>query len=358
MLWHYPRTALAKQIIALFDSGLATALVFFAPRRMGKTEFLQKDIQPCGIKQGWKVFYFSFLDVGDHPQLYFFNALLDFAESIGAIQNRHKLLSKIKSVSGSIASVAAKIELQSIQPIQYDLKKVIAALAKSHRVLLLLDEVQVLAKQTMNEQFVASLRTALDLNKDHIKVIFTGSSREGLRQMFSQAHAPFFHFGQNLPFPELQREFTDHLATVFYAVTKRKLDKEILWSAFDSMGKVPQLARALVERLVLYPNQTILDAKNQLLQDLHSDRTFIEKWEQTSALEKLLLMEIAHNGSGLFSEPNRTIMAKKLGTLTLEVSSIQSALRTLQKKLLIGRLPEKTGYFIDDPNFKKWLEEL
>ena len=66
-----------------------------------------------------------------------------------------------------------------------------------------------------NRDFIAALRTSLDINKDKIKVIFTGSSREGLRHMFSKSDAPFFHFGQNLPFPEFDQNFIEHLANIF-----------------------------------------------------------------------------------------------------------------------------------------------
>lgn len=60
--WHFSRTELAKQVLGMFDNGLASSLTFFAPRRMGKTEFLRKDITPLAQQQGWRVFYFSFLD--------------------------------------------------------------------------------------------------------------------------------------------------------------------------------------------------------------------------------------------------------------------------------------------------------
>ena len=57
-LWHFPRAELAKQVLGLFESGLSSALVFFAPRRMGKTEFLRKDIQPLADKKGFETVYF------------------------------------------------------------------------------------------------------------------------------------------------------------------------------------------------------------------------------------------------------------------------------------------------------------
>ncbi len=355
-LWHFPRLRLAQQVIGMFDTNLSSALIFFAPRRMGKTEFLNKDIQPIAKKQGWYTFYFSFLDAGTDIQEEFVRALVEFAEKIGAI--KAGLLSHIQKIGGEVAGVKGSLELRKPELIQYNMKNIISRLADHGNILLLMDEVQILAKNQDNERFVAGLRTALDLYKDNVKVIFTGSSRQGLRDMFSQASAPFFHFGQNLPFPELGREFTDHLSDVFEKVTRRKLDKKILWDSFLEMEKVPQLARSLVERLALNPDQTINEAKKQLLVDIFNDRAFVEIWGSASKLEQLLLREIAIGFEALFSEQARTTLAKTLGIDELGVPAVQSALRVLQKKHLIGKTSDRSGYFIDDPNFKNWLQNL
>jgi ATP:corrinoid adenosyltransferase len=354
-LWHYRRTELAQQIVNMFATGLSSALVFFAPRRMGKTEFLAKDITPYAKKHNWQVCYFSFLDTGKSAKDLFTEHLIAFAESIGAVKNRNSLLNKIKKISASAASIKGGVELRETKPAEYDLKKIIACLAKKEKILLLMDEVQVLAKYKLNEDFIASFRTALDLNKDQVKVIFTGSSRKGLQKMFSQANAPFFHFGQNLPFPEFNKEFTDHLADVFYQVSNRQLDKTELWEIFLDLQKVPQLIRSLVERAALNPNLRLQEIKKQLLEELVADRKFAEHWEQSSALEKLLLLEIVKESKGLFSEKMRRSFAKQLGIETLEVPAVQSALRALDRKELIGNANDGSGYFIEDPNFESWL---
>jgi predicted transcriptional regulator len=58
----------------------------------------------------------------------------------------------------------------------------------------------------------------------------------------------------------------------------------------------------------------------------------------------------------LFGSETRSRLAHSLGTEELSVSSVQSTLRHLERRGLIGRTQEKTGeYFIDDPNFKNWL---
>lgn len=356
-LWHFSRAELAQQVLGMFEVGLSSALVFFAPRRMGKTEFLRKDILPFAEKKGWKTFYFSFLDIGDRVQEEFTSALANFAENVGAISNKNNIFSRVRKIGAEAIGIKANIEFDESKYLS-DMKFLFSCLAKKGKILLLMDEVQVLTKKETNDQFIAGLRTALDINKDLIKVIFTGSSREGLRRMFSQASAPFFHFGQNLPFPELGKEFTDHLSNIFQKVTKRAIDTDSLWDNFLKMDKVPQLARSLVERIALNPSLTISEAKEELLSDIFNDRAFVEIWEKSSKLDQLLLKEIAKGTEAIFSEKQRIIFARNLGVPELAVSSVQSSIRVLQRKNIIGKLPERSGYYVEDPNFKSWLQHI
>jgi uncharacterized protein len=196
----------------------------------------------------------------------------------------------------------------------------------------------------------------LDMHKETVKVIFTGSSREGLRRMFSQASAPFFHFGQNLPFPQLKRDFTDHLAAVFQHTTGRTLDPDALWRAFTEMGHVPQLARSLVERLALNPSLTIEAAKKALVQEVNYSRDYLSDWKRCSAVEQILLSMIAaFDGFEPYSVTTRETLAKSLGVSEVPVSTVQSALRNLARRLLIFKPEGRSNYEIEDPMFREWL---
>ncbi len=353
--WHFPRTALADQVLGMFNTGLASALTFFAPRRMGKTEFLRKDITPAAEKRGWRVFYFSFLDADASAAQSFSAALTSFAEGAGWLPRIGKALGRIGKVSGGVGGIEAGVELNRAET--DDIKSVVARLAKGEsRVLLLLDEVQALASPT-HRTFVAALRTALDLNKDQVSVIFTGSSREGLRRMFSQASAPFFHFGQNLPFPDLDRSFTEHLATVFEQATTRQLDRDALWRAFVEMGHVPQLARSLVERLALNASLSIEEAKHSLVTELNHDRNYASEMERCNALERMLLSMIATFAEHMepYSATTRESLAKHLGVPEVPVSTVQSALRRLSRRALIFKVESAKHYVIEDPMFREWL---
>src|SRR3990167_7787003 len=104
-LWHFPRTALAQQVLGMFETGLSSALVFFAPRRMGKTEFLRKDVRPLADKKHWSTFYFSFLDIGEQVQQEFTSALASFAEDIGAITNKNGVFSRIRKIGAEAVGI-------------------------------------------------------------------------------------------------------------------------------------------------------------------------------------------------------------------------------------------------------------
>ena len=355
--WHYSRQELATHVLGMFESGLSSALVFFAPRRMGKTEFLCKDVAPLAEKAKWKVFYFSFLDVG-------MNAANEFTKALTHFSKTHRtsraggILKRVNKLSAEVIGVKAEVQFQARIDSPAAIKEVIAALCKKHKLLLLMDEVQTLTQDPANANFIAALRTVLDMHKERVKVIFTGSSQEGLRRMFSEVKAPFFHFGQNLPFPELDRGFTDHLANMFEKATKRKLDRETLWTHFVNMQKVPQLARALVERVALNPHLSLDESKKQLLSQIYDDRAFVAVWNQSSSLEKLLLKDISNGSSSPFSQETRDNYANLLGVAEITTTSVQSAIRVLKRKLLIGSIPEQRNYYIDDPNFKNWLFTL
>jgi hypothetical protein len=355
--WHYPRTQLAKQVLSLFETGLSSSLTFFAPRRMGKTEFLCKDITPLAVSLDWHVFYFSFLDISANTINEFTAELYAFANDIGAFSKTRGILQKVSKISGEGLGVKTGIELRESKNMSDNLKNIVVHLNKHGKILLLLDEIQTLAEDEKNENFVASLRTALDLHKDNIKVIFTGSSQSGLRKMFSQAKAPFFHFGQNLPFPDLDKEFIEHLVMMFKKATKRELDTDMLFTIFQEMQKVPQLARSLVERLALNPQLSLEEGKKQLLDQTFADRHFNALWNNCSALEKCMINVISNDESALFSHELRQKFASELGLEISEVavSTVQSAQRSLEKKGIIVRKPEQSGYTIDDPNFKSWI---
>ncbi|RYY78685.1 MAG: hypothetical protein EOO69_10065 [Moraxellaceae bacterium] len=276
-----------------------------------------------------------------------------FAQKSSLMSKAGNLLKNIGKVSGEVAGVKGEVELTPQQANNSILAAIERLAQQKTPVLLLLDEIQALAGNT-HKSTIASLRTALDTHKDLIKVIFTGSSREGLRKMFSASNAPFFHYGQNLHFPELTRAFTDHLAENYKITTGRVLDQDELWAAFLDMHRSPQLARSLVERLALNPQLSIEFSKQQFVQEIASSRDFNGLWDSLKPVEHLLLIAIAQGQSEIYSSNFRQQLANNIGIDEIPVSTVQSAVRSLARRQIIFK-PDNGIYEIEDSLLKEWI---
>ena len=61
--WHYPRTKFTENVFTMLVDGPIHAVRLFGPRRMGKTEFLLRDLAELAERKGHRVVYASFCKV-------------------------------------------------------------------------------------------------------------------------------------------------------------------------------------------------------------------------------------------------------------------------------------------------------
>jgi len=175
--------------------------------------------------------------------------------------------------------------------------------------------------------------------------------------MFSSAKAPFFHFGQNLNFPSLERPFVDHLCHAYEKATQKTLDQDNIWEVFVNFEYSPQLIRSLIERIALNPGLEIQTAKEGVLNDLYTDRNFSEKWDARSQLEKLILIKVAYSDHNLYSKATLGDMALKLGIEELKAYTVQSALKALMRMVILIKSSVNEKYIIEDRNFANWIRQ-
>ena len=95
---YFPRTRHAEHLVNLLTDGIVSTFTLFAPRRMGKTQFLLNDIRPAAEAQHVDVFYFSFMDTNSHPELRFQQSLLEFAHNRSASSKLKQWLTSIESI--------------------------------------------------------------------------------------------------------------------------------------------------------------------------------------------------------------------------------------------------------------------
>lgn len=363
--WHFPRRDHAERTLSLLSGKLARALTLFGPRRTGKTEFLLKDLGPLAEERKHRVIYASFWQAPLAPLAVLLHAL-ETATRRGSFTERAKSLAlamtpKIK-LSGKLpgASVEAEIDLTRLEgkppaDLLIYLDDLLTRLAKPSRpTILMLDEVQELARHGDNAPLVAALRTSLDKNREGIATIFTGSSREGLQAMFAARDAPFFHFATPIELPPLDKAFVDHQLAAFANATKRKLKPAPMLAAFEELHRSPYLFRGLLELLLADPALELTEALRRLKERVALDLRFPEIWLKLTSIQRVVALQLARDVERPFAQVTREEMARHIGeTEALTIARVQSALRRLQSLDIAARWEER--WTIADAEFKSWI---
>ena len=362
--WHYPRENLAAQTFHALVKGPAKALTLFAPRRTGKTEFLTKDLTPYAESKGHKVVYMSFWRAPLAPLALILHSLEDALKSktiTGRIGSTASILKPRLKLSAPIgdAGAEAEIDLSSLKGeppaelILY-LDDLLSRLENGKKpTLLLFDEVQELAKDKNNRSLIASLRTSLDVRDTGLKSIFTGSSREGLQVMFSDAEAPLFHFGTSLDFEPLDERFVEHQLKVFEMVTKRNLGRVAALKAFDELHRSPYFFRALVELLTLRVDLTIGEGLVLLREQTAEKSGYAGTWLKLTDIQRATVIQLALGADKPFSRATRTAIGQSLGGEPPPIDKIQTALRRLRTLGVVDRW--SGDWLIADPELSSWV---
>lgn len=346
---YYPREALADLLVRNLSEGISSAFTLFAPRRMGKTQFLLNDITKSAQQQGFNVFYFSFMNENRSTiQTEFRQALMKFLREI-------RPTSTLKQIK-SIEVFGLGIEKTETDTQALPINVLIDEIAKDSKpTLMLLDEVQELARIPKTEGLIRSLRTGLDTNKNQVKVIFTGSSTNGLREIFDDIKAPFFHFSHTIKFPNLDRNFTDYLADIYQQRTSNSIDKEAFFTLFEKLNFTPLYLRAITQDMIIDPALTLAEAAESRLSQIHDQSDFAKDWQNLTALEQQILLFVHRGESGFYKQDIRQKLADVLGLeKAVSTSSVQTNIKKLMNKELLTKHPNG-DLTLNNGLFSQWL---
>ncbi len=364
--WHFERRELAIRTLSVLTDGPAKALTMFAPRRTGKTEFLIKDLAPLAEDRGHRVIYASFWQAPLSPLavlLHAFELSLKRGKFSDRLRNTALALTPKLRLSTPMpgAKAEAEIDLTSIDKepptdLLLHLDDLLDRLARKRKpTILLLDEIQELAKSSNNAPLVAALRTSLDKRSSRLKVVFTGSSREGLAAMFSARQAPFFHFATPIELESLGAPFVDHLIKTFRKTSRRTLDRGDMVSAFERLHSNPYFFRNFIEVLLLDTTLSIKDGVEHVRHRIAVELGYPVTWLALTPIQRATAQALAEGMTKPFSQTSRKAIAKAMGEGLPSIARVQAALRKLSK---LGLADTYTGsWALDDPEFAAWVRE-
>jgi hypothetical protein len=251
------RPALARSYLHNLEAQPGRPLALFAPRRVGKTFFLEEDLRPAAKARDYVVVY---ADVWLHKAspLRAINHALE--EALDDVRVPPSTLGRVARTDvKKLGLLGASIELGNEPrrrelPIEPELRldALIARLVaeSGRRLLLMLDEFQALGEVADGGAIIATLRSVLQARSDTVCAVFTGSSQEALAAMMVSAGSPMYQFTQLVTFPTLGDDYLEQLGAQFARVHPGKtLELSALREAFEFIGFKPALMKDLVKLL-------------------------------------------------------------------------------------------------------------
>jgi hypothetical protein len=358
--WHYPRRDFAQRTLAALMQGPVAAMTLFGPRRIGKTQFLQRDLGALAALRGHTVLYASFWQLASDPV-----AILLY-QADRALQNR-SYAEKLRGWDGSLpvraklSFLGQQVELghsraASVQPDRLlALDDLFGRLSNPGLpALLMLDEVQELASHPDGAALLSALRSSLDTRRDGLRTVFTGSSQVGLNKLFSTRAAPFFRFATPLTLPPLSDDFVDHQLRAFQAAYRRPLDRAEALAFFERFNRFPEVFNRWLTTLGQNPAMSAAEASQRTADDIARQFDHAGVWRGLSPLMRAMARAVAERRPGLFGEGAGPRLAELLGQAEPpSAAQRQSALRTLMRRGVVDQIEK--DYRITDPLFEPWI---
>ena len=247
---YYPRTHLAVDLVNALQGKAAfsdapNGLFLAAPRRTGKSTFLQSDLMPeLARRQVVAVYVDLWADQQRDP-----GSLI--AEAVGrALMKQLGLVAKTARSAGleSISVGGLKIDTSKIGRVDgTTLADALRALVEAAKnpVALIIDEAQHALTSEAGETAMAALKSARDqLNRPgqtQLMLVMSGSDRDKLLRLVNTNAAPFYG-SQIQRMPELGPDFVAHIASLI--IRQRpdlaEVNQASLSQAFAVFGQRPQ----------------------------------------------------------------------------------------------------------------------
>ena len=356
------RPELARGYLQLLIAQPHRPIALFAPRRVGKTFFLENDLSPAAHAEGFITVYADLwlhrtapLDAINHALEEALDELTVPATTLGKIAK-----TPVKKVGGLGASLEFGDEPKPRQlPAQPELRldSLVGRLATAagRRVLLMLDEIQALGALPNGDSIVATLRAVLQKRKKQVSAVFTGSSQEELAALVAAAGGPMYQFAQLLNFPVLDDEYLRLLANHFTRVHRGKhIDIADLGRVFEKIGYKPALLKDLVKSMSA---EGVTDVDFALQRMMKDDRQ-VAGWRGLLAglqpLDREVLLQVVQGNAPLGQDTLRVL--RNIVSLKPTIARVRKALDNLKRA---GILAKPGGsYIVEDRLFAEYLATI
>jgi hypothetical protein len=336
--WHCPRPQMATNILDRYSLGFSPIVVLFAPRKSGKTEFVLKDVIPKAQENGYScAITVDFWSDRSSPETCIIKAFSSAFNKLPAKLQAKGL--KLKKITGGLSSTSSSLSFEGQAPLfesVLDATSVFEAIFDNEKngfVFLFLDEVQHLATKESYQNITSTLRTFLNKNESWLHTIMTGSSQNGLQEMFKHTSAPFYGHGAIETYQPLGSEFISHMLHCYTQITHKSLNLKDATNTYRALARRPDKFRSLVERMITLGISNFGHAKDEMPELFEPESA--KGWEDLSDDESLILQVVALIAikklpSSPYSNASKDYLKNESGEI-FSKSRIQNALTKLKK---------------------------
>jgi uncharacterized protein len=359
--WYFARPALAEAQLASLNIGTGDPVALIGDRRIGKTTFLLKDLLPAAQSKGYQTIYID-LWANKSNLLSAVSTPLELSleqVTLPASKLMRALKTPIKKLGAAGASLELGDKLDHKRPndpllaLAWLLKQIQRQAKKP--LLLVFDEAQEFAVSRSHDALVSGLRAALIQSKSFTRVIFTGSSKEQLAQMFTASKAPLYDGVHLNNFPVLGQDFVKHVAKLCAKRFVKPPTYADLKIIFELVQHRPSTLIELAIRAASN-GKTIHQAyQDNTLSDIHESAAQL-LFNQLSPLKRAIVQRLARGESSLSSQESRMEYARitKRENEIISTGSVARALSELLQEHVLSN-PERGRYNFQDITFAQWL---
>lgn len=370
----FHRTALAQEMVTALQgrSLLGDAhngLFLAAPRRTGKSTFLQGDLRPALQAAGVEVVYVDlWADARRDPGLLIADAIAR------ALHPQLGVVARLARNAGLDKVKLGGLEVDTRKIGRIDGLTLTEALRLLHEnaaqpVALIIDEAQHALTSEAGEAAMTALKSARDqLNQPgtvNLMLVMSGSDRDKLLRLVNTAGAPFY--GSTLQrMPPLGPDFIAHVAGLIEAQrpSLAPVDQALLQQAFDAFGHRPQFFMAALGQ-VLSPlaglqgrfEAGLLEAAQERQQQdeaqMESDYLGLKPTEQA------VLWRMLEQGPRYrpYDAEALRFYAEKIGH-AVTAAKAQRALESLRQRMPALVWKSARGeYAVEDAAMHRWFEQ-
>jgi hypothetical protein len=360
--WHYPRKELARHYLQSVELGMMNRIALLGVRRVGKTEFLLRDLFPLAMGEGYLPIYVNLWASLEKPQETFLHSLQNSLNNItdkSAVSSVLNAQIRKMEVGNSLIGKMGLEFGEQVPAIESGDLILIADLLQKLaetpgcKPLLIIDEIQHLAQSSAFLPLQSALRTIFDTLGNTLPVIFAGSSRSGIQAMFSDNKMPFYNSAFMVEFPLLDEGFVQHCCELMVDHFGLHYDVHELASVFvQTFDSSPFWFSKLIQHLIMN-KCAAAEAVDIVCDQIILDGDFDRLSRSLKPVDKAVLITIRQGKRKLYADETLQMIHQRFG-LSVKASGITAALNKLQRRQLISQLG-RSDYIIENAGFVDFL---